>query len=118
MVTTPLRERMRSILRTRNYSPRTEETYIAAVAHFARHFGRSPDQLGAAQITEYQIWLREHKHISATAFNQVVCALRFLYGQVLDRSDEVQRIAYARRERRRSNANACTTSSEGRRSGA
>ncbi|HEV8659708.1 MAG TPA: tyrosine-type recombinase/integrase [Thermoanaerobaculia bacterium] len=100
MVTTPLRERMRSILRTRNYSPRTEETYIAAVAHFARHFGRSPDQLGAAQITEYQIWLREHKHISATAFNQVVCALRFLYGQVLGRFDEVQRIAYARRERR------------------
>ena len=100
MVTTPLRERMRSILRTRNYSPRTEETYIAAVAHFARHFGRSPDQLGAAQITEYQIWLREHKHISATAFNQVVCALRFLYGQVLGRPDEVQRIAYARRERR------------------
>ncbi len=100
MVTTPLRERMRSILRTRNYSPRTEETYIAAVAHFARHFGRSPDQLGAAQVTEYQIWLREHKHVSATLFNQIVCALRFLYGQVLGRTDEVQRIAYARTGRR------------------
>jgi len=100
MVTTPLRERMRSILRSRNYSPRTEETYIAAVAHFARHFGKSPDQLGAAQVTEYQIWLREHKHVSATSLNQTVCALRFLYGQVLGRADEVQRIAYARREKR------------------
>jgi hypothetical protein len=44
MVTSALRERMRAILRTRNYSPRTEETYIHAVAHLARHFGRPPDQ--------------------------------------------------------------------------
>ena len=100
MVTTALRERMRSILRTRNYSPRTEETYIDAVARFARHFGKSPDQLGAAQVTEYQIWLREHKHASATLANQAVCALRFLYREVLDRPDEVARIPYARRERR------------------
>lgn len=100
MVTTALRERMRSILRTRNYSPRTEETYIAAVAHFARHFGKSPDQLGTAQIIEYQIWLREHKHASATYANQVVCALRFLYREVLGRPDQVERVPYARRERR------------------
>ncbi|HUF30287.1 MAG TPA: tyrosine-type recombinase/integrase [Gemmatimonadaceae bacterium] len=100
MVTTALRERMRNILRTRNYSPRTEETYIAAVAHFARHFGKSPDQLGAAQVIEYQIWLRERKQVSWTLMNQTVCALRFFYGQVLDRPDVVQRIAYARTERR------------------
>ena len=99
MVTTPLRERMRSILRTRNYSPRTEETYIEAVARFARHFGKSPEQLGAAQITEYQIWLRETRHVSASLFNQVVCALRFLYGEVLSRPDQVERIAYARGEK-------------------
>lgn len=100
MVTTPLRERMRAILRTRNYSPRTEETYIAAVAHFARHFGRPPDQLGAAQIAEYQIWLRDHKHASATAFNQTMCALRFFYREVLGRTEMIERIPYARRERR------------------
>ncbi|MEO5510696.1 MAG: tyrosine-type recombinase/integrase [Longimicrobiales bacterium] len=100
MVTTTLRERMRSILRTRNYSARTEETYIAAVARFARHFGKPPDQLGPAQVTEYQIWLREHKQASATLANQAVCALRFLYREVLGRPDEVERIPYARRERR------------------
>ena len=66
MVTTPLRERMRSVLRTRNYSSRTEETYIEAVARFARHFGKSPEQLGAVQITEYQVWLRETRHVSAS----------------------------------------------------
>lgn len=100
MVTTPLRERMRSILRTRNYSPRTEETYIEAVARFAQHFGTSPDQLGAAQVMEYQIWLREHKQASATYANQVVCALKFFYCEVLARPDEVARLPYVRRERR------------------
>lgn len=100
MVTTALRERMRAILRTRNYSPRTEETYIAAVAHFARHFGKSPDQLGAEHVITYQVWLREQKRASYVLFNQIVCALRFFYGEVLQRSDVVERIRYARHERR------------------
>ena len=42
MVTTALREKMRAILRARNYSPRTEQTYIAAVIHFARHLELLP----------------------------------------------------------------------------
>lgn len=99
MVTTALRERMRAILRARNYSVRTEETYIAAVVHFARHFKTSPDQLGAEDVIEYQLWLRDHKHASYVVFNQTVCALRFFYGQVLERSDIVERIRFARAER-------------------
>lgn len=98
MVTTPLRERMRSILRSRNYSPRTEEAYIHAVARFARHFGRSPDQLGAAEVTEYQIWMREH-NCSASLVNQFVCGVKFLFGEVLGREQEITRIRYARQER-------------------
>ena len=100
MVTTALRERMRAILRARNYSPRTEETYIAAVAHFAHHFGKSPDQLDAEHVIAYQVWLREQKRASYVLFNQIVCALRFFYGEVLQRSDVVERIRYARHERR------------------
>jgi integrase/recombinase XerD len=100
MATTTLRERMREILRTRNYSSRTEQTYITAVARFARHFGRSPEELGRQQIDEYQIWLREEQHISASLFNQTMSALKFLYREVLGRSDVIERIPFARRERR------------------
>ena len=42
---TPLRQRLIEKLRLKNYSVRTQQAYVAAVAHFARHFGRSPDQL-------------------------------------------------------------------------
>lgn len=100
MVTTALREKMRAILRARNYSPRTEETYIAAVVHFARHFRTPPDQLGAEHVIAYQVWLRDQKRASHVLFNQTMCALRFFYGQVLDRQDVVERIRYARHERR------------------
>src|SRR5689334_9352850 len=99
MVTTALRERMRAILRARNYSPRTEETYIAAVVHFARHFKTSPDQLGAEHVVAYQVWLRDQKHASYVLFNQAMAALRFFYGEVLERRDVVERIRYARHER-------------------
>lgn len=100
MVTTAIREKMRAILRVRNYSTRTEETYIAAVVHFARHFRTPPDQLGAEHVIAYQVWLRDQKHASHVLFNQIVCALRFFYSEVLNRPDVVDRIRYARRERR------------------
>lgn len=100
MVTTALRERMRAILRARNYSPRTEDTYITAIVRFARHFGTPPDQLGPEHVIAYQVWLREQKHASYVLFNQIVCALRFFYGEVLQRPDVVERIRYARGERR------------------
>ncbi len=100
MVTAALREKMRAILRARNYSPRTEETYVAAVIHFARHFGTPPDQLGAEHVIAYQVWMRDQKCASHVLHNQTVCALRFFHGEVLDRPDVVERIRYARRERR------------------
>ena len=75
---TPLRQRFLDDMRIRNYSPRTIEAYVAGVARFAKHFGRSPELLGPEEVRAFQLHLLEHK-TSWSQFNQVVCALRFLY---------------------------------------
>jgi site-specific recombinase XerD len=93
---TPLRQRLVHDLQLRNYSPRTVECYVSAVAHFARHFGRSPEHLGAEHTRAYQLHLLGQK-ASWSRFNQAVCALRFLYGVTLGRPDTVPLIPYGKR---------------------
>ena len=75
---TTLRHRFIDDLRLRNYSPRTIEAYVARVAQFARHFGRSPDRLGLEDVRAYQLHLVDQK-ASWSRFNQTVCALRFFF---------------------------------------
>jgi site-specific recombinase XerD len=97
---TPLRQRMIADLRIRNYSPRTIECYTRCVAVFARHCGRSPAALGAEHIRAYQTYLIETKGASWSAFNQAVCALRFLYGTTLQRPGLVEDIPFPRQPKR------------------
>ncbi len=94
-MTDPLR-RMQQDMRIRNLSPRTIECYLRHVAAFARHFGKSPEQLDRQHIREYQIYLVEERHPSWSLFNQVVCALRFLYRTTLGRDDVVVQIPFAK----------------------
>lgn len=95
-----LRQRMLEDLRVRNYSPATQAKYIDCVAKFARHFGKSPAQLGPEQIRTFQVHLVTEKKCSWTVLNQTVCALRFLYGTTLKRDWVIRHIPYAKVEKK------------------
>ncbi|BCH05079.1 hypothetical protein MesoLj131b_70780 (plasmid) [Mesorhizobium sp. 131-2-5] len=82
----PLRQRMIEDLTIRNLSPETQRSYVHHVAKFSRFFGRSPDQLAYEEVRAYQAHL-VGRRVSWGALNQTVCALRFLYGVTLGRSD-------------------------------
>jgi len=94
---TPLRQRFLDELTRRNYSPRTLEAYLAALVHFSRHFQRSPDQLGEEHIRSFQLHLIQHDRVSWSAFNQIVCALRFFYSHVLQQPQLVPFIPYGKK---------------------
>ncbi len=93
---TPLRQRFIDDLRLRNYAPRTIETYVGSVLRFARHFGRSPELLGAEEVRAFQLHLLERR-VSWSCFNQTACALRFLYGTTLGRPEQLPLIPYGKR---------------------
>jgi site-specific recombinase XerD len=97
---TALRQRMIEDLKIRNRSPRTISTYIACVAHFARHFGKSPELLGPEEIRQYQVYLVHERKVSWSYFNQVVSALRFLYRVTLGREETISHIPYPRKPRK------------------
>ena len=70
---TPLRQRMIEDMKLRNLSPRTIETYVARVATFAKHFGKSPQLLGAADVRAYLLFLVQEKHVSWSYYGQAMC---------------------------------------------
>lgn len=97
---TALRHRMIDDLKVRNRSARTIQSYIAHVANFAQHFGKSPKLLGPEEIRQYQVYLVEQRRVSWSNFNQAVCALRFLYRHTLGRDWAITHIPFPRQPKR------------------
>jgi len=97
---TQLRQRMLEELQRRNYCAGTIRLYLQHVAAFAQHFHRSPDQLGAEEIRQYQLFLIQEKKLAWSSYNQIVCALRFFYAKTLKRQFLLSDIPFPRKVQR------------------
>ena len=97
---TPLRQRMLEDLQIRNYSPATVRCYVRSVADFAKHFKRSPDQLGSEEIRSWQLYLLRDKGVKISSYIQAICGLRFFFSNTLNRKVEIERIALPRYEKK------------------
>jgi integron integrase len=81
--------RLQSALRTRHYSPRTEEAYVGWVRRFVRFHGCChPAELGPEAISEFLTYLATAGRVSSSTQNQALCALLFLYQHVIERAPE------------------------------
>jgi integrase/recombinase XerD len=96
---TPLRKRYIDDLRLKNFSSKTIKVYVHAVAKFARHFGRSPDQLSQQDIRDYLVHLMERGVARSTGV-VVRNALRHLYTDTLGRPDCLEKLPRPKREQR------------------
>jgi hypothetical protein len=79
-------------LRIRGLSQHTIDTYVGAVARFARYFGRSPEALGKEDIRAFQVHLVSEKKVTFATLNVYTSALRFLYNVTLGNDWSADRI--------------------------
>lgn len=82
---TSLRQRMTEDMQVRNLALNTQTSYVRQVSLFARHFNKSPEQLGPEDIRAYQVHLTNEKKLAPGSVLIAVAALRFLYKVSLKR---------------------------------
>lgn len=80
---TELRLRLINRLKVRNYSHKTIESYVNAVACLARYYRRSPERITSEDIQAYLLYLMEEKKLAWSSVNVVFSAFRFFYIHIL-----------------------------------
>ena len=97
-----LLDQVREAIRVRHYSVRTEEAYVGWIKRFIFFHGkRHPLEMGQQEITQFLSALAVKEHVSASTQNQALCALLFLYREVLARDiGWLEDIVRAKRPRR------------------
>jgi integron integrase len=79
-----LLDRVRQAIRLRHYSSRTEEACVGWIRRFILfHKRRHPADMGELESNAFLSDLASAKHVSASTQMQALCALMFLYKEVL-----------------------------------
>lgn len=82
--------RLRITIRARHLSPKTESAYVSWYKQFVRyHNYKHPDNMGAEEIREFLNYQAVQKHVSSSTHRQAMCALVFLYEQILGREKKI-----------------------------
>ncbi|MCB1647382.1 MAG: integron integrase [Pseudomonadales bacterium] len=86
MNTSPFLNQVRDILRVRNYSIRTEQSYLSWIRRFIRfHKYRHPVDMFEPEVVAFLTWLAVQRDVSPSTQNQALNALVFMYKHVLHR---------------------------------
>lgn len=80
-----LMDRVKTVMRVKRYSPRTEKTYCYWIRYFIRYHGvRHPATMGPAEVQAFLEHLAVNRYVAAATQNQALNALVFLYRHILD----------------------------------
>ena len=77
-----LRTKMIEEMKLRNFSPRTEQSYVSAMVGLVKYYRQSPDQLTQDEIRSYLLHLKE-RGLSPSSRNVAISGLKFFYHQIL-----------------------------------
>jgi len=92
-----LHDRMQEDLLLKAYSPHTQRAYLGCARHFARHYLRSPEEMGEPEIRSFLLHLVRERKASPATLGMYVNALKFLYNVTLKRPEAVKGISHPKR---------------------
>jgi integrase/recombinase XerD len=84
-----LREQLLRELQLRRYAVSTQRHYVSAVYGLTAYYRVPPDQLSAAQVQDYLLYVMQQRQLNWNSVNTIVSGLKFFYSQTLKRSDIV-----------------------------
>ena len=92
-----LLDQLRTAIRVRHYSPRTERAYVSWVARFILfHKKRHPGQMGPREVERFVTHLATVNRVSSSTQRQALSAILFLYRNVLQIDLKLDRIPRAK----------------------
>lgn len=80
-----LLDRVRDVIRLKNYSYRTEKAYVQWIKRYILfHKKRHPAAMGREEVAAFLTYLAVEGNVAASTQNQALSALLFLYNEVLE----------------------------------
>lgn len=94
-----LLDQLKAALRTRHYSHKTEQAYVFWARRFVLfHNKRHPKEMGENEINQFLSYLAVKEHVSASTQNQALCAIIFLYKNIVKKEiGEMQGLIWAKK---------------------
>jgi integron integrase len=84
MTPSPFLEQVRTVIRLKHLSYKTEQAYLHTIKRFILfHNKRHPAELGVPEIRAYLAYLATERNVAASTQNGALSALLFLYREVL-----------------------------------
>ncbi len=81
---------MQEDLLLKAYSPHTQRNYLRCARHFAKHYLRSPEDMGEQEVRGFLLHLVQDRQASPATLDMYVNALKFLYNVTLKRPEAVE----------------------------
>ena len=92
-----LHDQMQEDLLLKAYSPNTQRNYLRCARHFAKHYMRSPEEMGEQEVRGFLLHLLQDRQASPATLAMYVNALKFLYNVTLKRPEAVQGLSHPKR---------------------
>jgi integrase len=94
-----LLDQLRTAIRLRHFSSRTEEAYVGWARRFILFHGkRHPKDMGEPEVAAFLTYLAQKRLVSASTQNQALASVLFLYRHVLGRElGELPGLVWAKR---------------------